>query len=31
VSTTANRIRVLEGFPAALLSTKPSYSMDESD
>jgi glucose/arabinose dehydrogenase len=25
VSTTANRIRVLEGFPAALLSTKPSH------
>ena len=24
VSTTANRIRVLEGFPAALLGTKPS-------
>ena len=25
VSTTASRIRVLEGFPAALLSTKPSH------
>jgi hypothetical protein len=25
VSTTANRIRVLEGFPAALLSTNPSH------
>ena len=25
VSTTANRMRVLEGFPAALLSTKPSH------